>query len=199
MPKRAIEGHVITSDAQPAIRVQIDGALTYVGSLSMIIKRTAQAESFLFVAADDQQRITRYLNVQFEHFLDSVPDKSYNYHTDRVETIAGVAYDTDLRVVPAYLGREDEPEPDSDTAQITALLTGQGYTMPYHLDDVVIKRMVWILDEDRRAEFLLVYIEAMTDTPITTREEDQYLVPSADAHTLAAFEQRARDSFRVIG
>lgn len=198
MPKRTVEEHVITSDAQPAIRVRVDPALTYVGTVSMTLKGTAQAETFLFVAADDQMRITRSLNMQFEHFLDSAPDKSYNYPMERTETIRGVAYGTDLRVVPAHLFREHPFDPESDMARIDAFLTGHGYAMPYHLNYVVFKRMVWILGEDRRAEFLLVYSEPFTETPVETREDDMYLVPASDADKFAAFEQRARDSFQVI-
>jgi hypothetical protein len=199
MPKRTVEGNLITSDAQPAIRMRIDPALIYAGMVSMVLGGTAQAESFQFVAADAHRRIMRHLTVQFEHFLDSAPDKHYNYSTDRTETFAGVEYQTDLRVVPARLFHEQPLDPESDMAQIATLLTGQGYTMPYHQEYVVFKRMVRLLGHARRAELLLVYTEALPTVPVETREEHKYLVSTNDAGKLAAFEQRARDSFSVPG
>ncbi|MCB9436901.1 MAG: hypothetical protein H6673_07900 [Anaerolineales bacterium] len=195
---RPVTNNLITSEAMPAIRVQVHPSLTYVGTLESTLRQTSFAEIAIFVDADEQGRISRKLTVYFEHFLESALDKRFRYNTPETVTLNGVVYQTDLRCVPSHLYLEDD-DTESDWQQINRYLAGQGYAPPYHQEQVLTKRLIRLLGDDQRAEFLLVYNEAHAGPP-HTHPDDMYLVlKSDDRQHLAGFEQRALASFQLLG
>lgn len=195
---RAVHNNLITSEAMPAIRVQVHPSLTYVGSVELTLRQTSFAEIAIFLEADEQRRIIRKLTVYFEHFLESVTDKQFRYDTPETITLNHEVYQTDLRCVPAHLYLEDD-DTESDWQQVNRYLAGLGYAPPYHREQVLTKRLIRLLGDDQRAEFLLVYNEAHAGPP-HTRPEDMYLVLTAeDRQYLAGFEQRALASFQLLG
>ena len=89
--QRYVEGNVFTSTYLPAIRIEIDEALSYVGMMDFILKDIAQVERYVFVEADAQQRITRMIVFPFEGFLDN-NDHYYRYRFIDPDTLGGLAF-----------------------------------------------------------------------------------------------------------
>ena len=86
--RRYVEGNVFTSTYLPAIRIEIDAAMAYVGMMDFILKDIAQVERYVFVEADEAQRITRMIVFQFEGFLDN-NDHYYRYRFNNADTLGG--------------------------------------------------------------------------------------------------------------
>ena len=196
---RTIHNNLITSDAQPSIRIQVEAALDYIGRQTITIHDVAEAELFIFAQTDDQQRIQRQLVVQFEHFLDSAPPERYryNYQTPHTVTLDGQDYMTDTRIVPSHLYSEPD-DPKSDRMQLEHFLTERGYVLPYYQDQTVTKRIMRVLGDERRAELLFIYKEPLLPPGLlTTSEEDTFLVMAGDLPKLADFTARALASFAV--
>lgn len=195
--QRYVQDNLIISEAQPAVRIEVDESLTYVGTTEFTIYGIAQAEAMLFVAASEGN-ILRQLLVQFEHFLPHTdPDEyRYRYNTGSVVTKGGIEFQTDLRCVPSEAYQELDPE--SDTAQVKAFLNSKGYQVPHqHGDQVATRRFIRVLDDTARSELLFVYKEAvMAPNTLDTDETDTWLVH--DSSALGGFDERARASFRIV-
>lgn len=195
---RLVYNNLIDSEAMPAIRVQVHPSLTYGGTVELNLRQIAHAEIAIFLATDEQRRITRKLTVYFEHFLDNVPNMRYLYDMPDTIMLNGETYQSDLRCMPAQLYLEDD-DTESDWQQIDRYLTRLDYAPPYHREQVVTKRFVRLLGDDQRAEFLLVYSEAH-DGPPYTEPKDGYLVLTPDDRQhLREFEQRVLASFQLLG
>ena len=67
-PLRRTNGDTLVSTATPAMRMQIDAAMPFLGSTEIVIKGIAHAERHYFVEARDGQ-VRRMLVAQFEGFL----------------------------------------------------------------------------------------------------------------------------------
>jgi hypothetical protein len=202
MPTRTLQNNRLTSDQQPAISIEVAPALHHIGTLEMTIKGMAAAQTFLFVAADAQRRIQRQLAIQFEHFLPGTNPKVmyYRYDTPRKIPLAGHTYDTDLRVIPSALFLQDlESDPEADSVQVQQFIRSKGYELPFYEEQVVTKRMMRILGEDKRAEILFIYQEPLLPAGLLyTKEEDTYLVQDEQLPLLADFERRALGSIQIL-
>ena len=189
-PFRRLEGHTLVSDRMPAIRIRVDDAFEYVDRLRFVLYGAAQVELFLF-AAHDHRRVDRLVLVQFEGYLDD-NDHVYDYPVTETVTLGGEVYLVDT--MPLTL--DAPPPPGSEFALVLALLRERGYTLP---TVAVGQRFVRVLDEARRNEILIFYVETFDQALLAVGE---VAVPGRDVEPPAALirvvRERALGSFTIL-
>jgi hypothetical protein len=155
---RTVKGRVLTSTAMPALRLEFDKAFKYIGKQDFILYDVARAEQHFFVDADKQGRIKRLYWVQFEGYLPS-NTHTYRYKPDKSVAIGGLDFiaDAAARNMKINLSR-----PDSDGARARAFFESKGYRMAS--DDVLWQRLVHLVDETKRNELMIIYMEDLSET-----------------------------------
>jgi hypothetical protein len=163
-PARSVKGQVLTSPEMPAVRIEFDKGFKYVGGHSFILYDVANAEQHFFVDADKEGRIKRMYWVQFEGYLPS-NTHTYRYKATKTANIGGFEFIADAyaRNVKANPGR-----PDSDGARARAFLENKGYRMAS--DDVLSQRLVHLVDEAKRNELMIIYMEDLSGRGLTAAD-----------------------------
>jgi hypothetical protein len=160
--------------------MRFDKRLKYVGSQKFVLYERAQAEQHFFVDADARGRIRRMYMLQFEGYLPGI-DASYSYEVKETVKLGGEDYIVNVESVPnvkAALGQQ----PESDSARAVAFLEGKGYSVG---ESVRYQRFVRLVDESKRSEFIMLYIEdAGTTQP--------------DEKAMREFRERALKGFAVL-
>lgn len=158
---RTVSGQILTSKDMPAVRLEFDKAFKYAGAQSFVLYNVANAEQHFFVDADKDGRIKRFYWIQFEGYL---PDNthSYNYKSPKIVNIGGLDFfaDASPRSLKGNLGR-----PDSDGNRARAFLESKGFKMAS--TEVMSQRLVHLVDEAKRNELMIIYLEDLSDTGVT--------------------------------
>jgi len=163
-PARTVKGQVLTSSAMPALGLEFGKEFKYAGNQDFILYNVARAEQHFFVDADKQGRIKRLYWVQFEGYL---PDNThtYGYKANQVVNLGGLDFIADawVRNLKVNPGR-----PDSDGARARAFLASQGYRLAS--DDVMSQRLVHLVDEAKRNELMIIYLEDLSATGLSASD-----------------------------
>jgi hypothetical protein len=155
---RKVEGRVLTSAEKPAARLEFAEGFKYAGGQKFILYDVAHAEQHFFVDAGADGKVKRLYWVQFEGYL---PDNTHAYDYDsptKVE-IGGLEFVADAFPVSTA---GPEQRPDSDGARARALLAAKGYTMAG--SELMMQRLVHLLDATKRDELMIIYIESLDGT-----------------------------------
>lgn len=163
-PTRNVKGQTLSSTATPAVRLKFTNDFKYVGSQDFILYDVARAEQYFFVDADKQGRIRRMYWVQFEGYLSSNTN-TYRYKINKTINIGGFDFIADAyaRNVKANPGR-----PDSDGTRARDFLEKQGYRMMS--DEVMSQRLVHLVDETKRNELMIIYLEDLSAMKLTAAD-----------------------------
>jgi hypothetical protein len=163
-PTRTVNGRVLTSNEMPPVRLSFSKPFKYVGSQSFILYDVANAEQHFFVDADKQGRIRRMYWVQFEGYLPG-NTHTYRYKANKIVNIEGLDFIADAyaRNVKANPGRAD-----SDGSRARAFLESKGYRMAS--DEVLSQRLVYLVDEAKRHELMIIYLEDMSAMGLTSAD-----------------------------
>jgi hypothetical protein len=161
---RSVSGQVLTSTETPAVRLKFDKAFKYVGGHDFILYDVARAEQHFFVDADGQGRIKRMYWVQFEGYLPT-NTHTYRYQAKKTVNIGGLEFiaDASARNIKGNTGR-----PDSDGSRARAFLEGKNYRMAS--DEVLSQRLVYLVDEAKRNELMIIYMEDLSPMRVTAAE-----------------------------
>lgn len=161
---RTVSGQVLTSKDTPAVRLEVDKAFKYIGSQSFVLYDIANAEQHFFVDADKDGRMKRFIWIQFEGYLPS-NTHSYNYKSPKIVNAGGFDFFADAypRSLKGNLGR-----PDSDGARARELLSAKGFSMIGA--EFISQRLVHIVDEAKRNELMIIYVEDLTGTGLTAAD-----------------------------
>lgn len=161
---RNVKGQSLSSTGTPAVRLTFNKEFKYVGSQDFILYDVARAEQHFFVDADKQGRIRRMYWVQFEGYLSSNTN-TYRYKINKTINIGGLDFIADAyaRNVKANPGR-----PDSDGSRARAFLEKQGYRMLS--DEVLSQRLVHLVDETKRDELMIIYLEDLSAMRLTAAD-----------------------------
>jgi hypothetical protein len=157
---RHVKGRVLSSSSLPAVRVKFERSFRYVGSQSFILYDRAQVEQYFFVDADKRGRILRMYMAQFEGYLPNVSG-AYDYPAMKTLSLGGEEYMANAESipdVPAVLRQN----PQSDVAHAAAFLEGKGYRVG---GAIRFQRFVRLVDEAKRHEFILLYVEDAGASP----------------------------------
>lgn len=173
IPERVAKGNTITSARDPAVRIELPQSVQYVGNSRWDLKDVADAELHVFVEADEQKLVRRLYWIQFEAYLPS-NTHTYKYKFEEKLTHAGLEFDVRARFGPT----NEPPKPGSDLEHVMALLAKGGFRAPAEMMNV---RLVYLPDEDRRKELMLIYAEDLAPTGSTFAELS---VPAGEARWL---------------
>lgn len=191
--QRTVEpGNILFSAENPRIRIKVDEALNYVGGITKMLSGIALAEIHYFVEPDSANQIHRRFHVQFEHFLPD-SDKTYTYDLpDRIK-LGEHHYMHNAGGYAVQLVFDTRP--DSDMAAGYNFLKKKGYNLP---EEVLYRRFVRVIGDDRRAEILLIYTEnaALYGAPLSDYAEGGPAHEKADA-LHEGMLQRALAAFTV--
>lgn len=177
---RQVKDQVLTSSYLPSIRIKFDDKFKYIGSQKFILYERAQVEQFLFVNADKDGRVKSMYFVQFEGYLPGI-NAEYNYPVTETVTLGGHTYSVNAQSVPS-LPNVLKQNPQSDAARVGSFLESKGYRMS---ESVMFQRFVRVLDEAKRNEILLIYVE---EAPASATQEK----PGKD------FSARALKGFTIL-
>jgi hypothetical protein len=161
---RTVKGQVLASTEMPAVKVEFDKAFKYAGGHDFILYEVARAEQHFFVDADKEGRIKRVYWVQFEGYLPS-NTHSYRYKVNKTVGIGGLEFIADAyaRNIKGNQGR-----PDSDGARARTFLESKGYRMAS--DEVLSQRLVHLVDEAKRNELMIIYMEDLSGMGLTAAD-----------------------------
>ena len=165
---RRVKGQILTSASLPPIRIRFGKAFKYVGSQQFILYDRAQVEQHFFVDADKQQRIKRMYMVQFEGYLPNISG-SYNYPVTKTVSLAGQSYIVDAEVIP-NVPAAIKQDAQSDVARAASFLEGKGYRIG---EGIVFQRFVRLVDEAKRSEFILLYVEDLSGAGVDAAEKEK--------------------------
>lgn len=167
-PERTVRGQTIESNHQPAARLRFARDFTYVGGQRFVLYGVAEAEQHFFVDADSSGTIRSLYWVQFEHYLPS-SSGSYTYASRQVVTIGPFDFIADTKVFADYSKTVLNPDSreDSDQAYAGRLLRRKGYKPPAAAART---RMFYVPDSTRRAELMVIFVEALTPSDTVGRE-----------------------------
>jgi len=161
---RVVKNRILTSTEMPAVQIKFDKAFKYAGSQNFVLYEVAHAEQHFFVDADRQGRIKRFYWVQFEGYLPS-NTHTYRYQVTKSVNIGGFDFIADAypRNIKANPGR-----PDSDSSRARAFLGSKGYQMAS--DEVLSQRLVHMVDETKRNELMIIYVEDLSGMGLTAAD-----------------------------
>jgi hypothetical protein len=163
LPERKVAGNVVTSERDPAVRIELPKAVQYVGADRWVLYDIADCELHAFVEADAQKKVKHLYWVQFEGYLASRPDLHHTYDSPKHATIGGLDF-----YVDTWVRAKDAPsESGSDREHIEALVRAKGYRMP---DAMMYVRLVHLLDKEKRKELMIIYGEDLSPTKFTAAE-----------------------------
>ncbi|HKP13068.1 MAG TPA: hypothetical protein VJZ91_13185 [Blastocatellia bacterium] len=153
---RTVRGQVLTSTATPAVRLEFGKEFRYVGNQEFILYDVARAEQHFFVDADKEGRIKRLYWVQFEGYLPT-NTHTYRYQPNKTVEIGGLTFIADAA---ARNMKINVSRPDSDGSRARAFLESKGYRLAS--DDVLWQRLVHLVDEAKRDELMIIYMEDLS-------------------------------------
>jgi hypothetical protein len=157
---RRVKGRVLSSASLPPVRVKFGRQFRYVGSQGFILYERAQVEQYFFVDADRQGRIRRMYMAQFEGYLPGV-NATYSYPPTKTVSLGGETYIVNAERIPDVAAVLQQ-NPQSDVARAASFLEGKGYRIG---GSVMFQRFVRLVDEARRHEFILLYVEESGASP----------------------------------
>lgn len=181
---RRVKGQILTSASLPPIRIRFGKAFKYVGSQQFILYDRAQVEQHFFVDADKQQRIKRMYMMQFEGYLPNISG-SYNYSVTKTVSLAGQSYIVDVEVIP-NVPAAIKQDAQSDVARAASFLEGKGYRIG---EGIVFQRFVRLVDEAKRSEFILLYVEDLSGAGVDAAEKEK---------AIQEFSGRALKGFEIL-
>ena len=163
-PTRSVKGQTLTSTEMPAVRLKFDKAFKYVGGHDFILYDVARAEQHFFVDADKEGRVKRMYWVQFEGYLPS-NSHTYKYKANKTVNIGGLNFiaDANARNIKANPGR-----PDSDGSRARGFLESKGYRLAS--DDVMLQRLVYLVDAEKRNELMIISLEDLSPLGLTAAD-----------------------------
>ena len=161
---RTVKDRTLTSKEMPAVRLEFSEPFKYAGGHSFILYEVANAEQHFFVDADKDGRIKRMYWIQFEGYLPS-NTHTYDYKSPKTVNIGGLDFFADAyaRNIKANPGR-----PDSDGSRARAFLAGKGYRLGS--DEVLSQRLVHLVDEAKRNELMIIYLEDLGEMKLTAAD-----------------------------
>ena len=84
---RTVDGAQLVSLADPAMRIAVPEAATYIGAFRWPLYGATDAEMHVFVEADEYGLVERFYWIQFESIMDSHPDAAYDYPESNPQTV----------------------------------------------------------------------------------------------------------------
>ena len=162
-PERKVAGNVITSEFDPAVRIELPTSVKYVGADRWVLYGIADCELHAFVEADQSKNVQRLYWVQFEGYIPSRPELHHTYDSPRHANIGGL----DFYVDTWTRSKDEKIDAGSDREHIEQLIRAKGYTMPAGMAYV---RFVHLLDAEKRKELMIIYGEDLSPAGLSAED-----------------------------
>ena len=190
---RPVSGQVLTSATMPSVRIEFDKTFKYVGSQSFVLYDVANAEQHFFAELDKEGRVKRLYWIQFEGYLPN-NSHSYNYKADKVVNIGGLDFIADARALNI---KTSPSRANSDASKAREFLESKGHGLTG--DDIMMQRLVHLVDEAKRNELMVIYIEDLSGTGLTAAD----LAPEGRAaarweEMSKALLERAQEGMKIV-
>jgi len=161
---RPVSGQVLTSTTMPSVRLEFDKNFKYVGNQSFVLYDVANAEQHFFVDADKEGRVKRFYWIQFEGYLPT-NTHAYRYKANKVVNIGGLDFIADANAINI----KSNPSPaNSDGSRARTFLESKGYRIAG--DDILMQRLVHLVDEAKRNELMIIYMEDLSGLGLTAAD-----------------------------
>ncbi len=160
---RTVKDNVLTSTEKPALQLKFDKAFKYIGSQTFILYGVAQAEQHFFVDADEKNQMRRFYWVQFEGYLPT-NNSTYRYQSKTKAKLGPLEFFADA----GPRNMKAKSRPDSDSAKGQAFLASKGYKLVG--DDVMTQRLVHLVDDKKRDELMIIYLENLAPVNLTAAD-----------------------------
>lgn len=154
----SVTGRVFTSTDAPPLRLKLEKKLKFVGSHDFALYDRAKAEQFFFVEVEGKT-IKRLLMLQFESFLPDAEGK-YDYNEPHSAEIGGRRYFSNSETIPDVEAAL-KALPGSDIAKAADFLRNKGFKP---MKSLKYQRFVRVLDDLKRSEFIILYVEDAADS-----------------------------------
>ncbi|MBL8518293.1 MAG: hypothetical protein JNM76_15140 [Betaproteobacteria bacterium] len=183
----SVQDHTITSTGFPEGTIKVDKKLTYIGSDKWVLYGVADCEIHVFAETDADKTLKRLIWVQFEGYL---PDKPHTYNYDkepfRTELSGHTYFD---RVTFRKMDPAQKPRAGSDAERVLNMLESKGIKLSAEAANVR-----WVrLNEDRRKELLIIYVENLAPLNLTAADLADGGKAAADIETVrAGIRERAK-------
>jgi len=179
---------VVRSDRWPPAAVAVDSAFEYLGTRAIDLGG-AEAEIHVLADVSEDGELQRFYWIQFEGRKPESPGR-YDYSSlPHRDTIDGYEFFTDVRH-GAYT--RDEVKDEADTRTVAAILAEHGHDFPAPMMRV---RMA-TLDEERRNELLVVYMERLAWSGLS--EDELAADEAAWARAAAGLRERATGGLGLV-
>lgn len=175
---RKVKGRVLTSKNAPELRLKFGKNFKFTGSHEFVLYDRAKAEQFFFIEAANK-KIKRLYMLQFENFLPNI-DGKYQYNEPNSAEIGGLKYFSNTENVP-NVEAALKAVPDSDIAKAAKFLQDKGFIL---MKSLKYQRFVRVLDNAKRSEFIMLYIEDSESSDSSEKNDD--------------FQRRALANFKVL-
>lgn len=196
-----VSGQTLNAPRFPKVTLEFSKEFKYVGGQRFQLKGAADAEQHFWVEAEaDGATVKRAFWVQYEGYLPS-NDYTYDYSDERGQfEHSGFKWTSNKTMVNVP---RRESDADSDGAKFRAYLRAKGLKLPQTYMRV---RMI-TLDESKRNELMVIYLESPTAVPMKEPEEMKNAPPEVKeqlrrlppvARMDWGIEQRARERFKVL-
>lgn len=187
-PRRVAKGHVVTSSADPAVRIVVPTSSLYVGSNEWVLYGIADCRQFVYVEPGADRQINRLYWIQFESYVPTMPKLHHLYTSKRHVKLGGLDF-----YVDTWLEANVGPGVHvADTSSLAAYLRARGYALPaaihsgsdeqhvdallsagkYRLPSLTMSvRFVHLADSAKRKELMLIYTEDAGSTGLAASDD----------------------------
>jgi hypothetical protein len=159
--QRAVEGNRLTSTELSKAVLEVATGMVYAGMQRFELYGVANAEQHFFVELDGA-RVKRLLWIQYEGYRPSNAN-TYNYRDETI-THSGRSWHRRINTVRIP---DSEARPESDGARTRIFLKAKGWTLG---PEVMLERLVWLLDSPPRNELMIIYMEDLADQGLTAAD-----------------------------
>jgi hypothetical protein len=169
---RFVEGNKLVSKVLPKTEIDVASEFQFVGKIDFVIKAlseeydeslrgkpVAEGERFVFASFEshDSKEIKKLFIVQFEGFYEKL-DLTYNYDLSNGMQIGDFKYRYNTWF---YNSAENiNQNPEGESAKTQQLLNQKGLKTK---DEVLMSRFVTVVDEARKYEMIIYYLEFAED------------------------------------
>ena len=160
-----MSGNDLVSDIDPAAILRFDPAYRYLGGQRFVLYGVADAEQHFFVQTNADDQLKSVYWVQYEAYL---PNKPYSYDYDDSPlrmSLGDFEFFADTTVVEVDPNRQLRR--GSDGALARQFLASKGYVYP---SDFAYARLVYLTDESRRKELMIIFIDDLAAYGLTAAE-----------------------------
>lgn len=181
IPQRTADANVVTSSADPSVRIEVPRSARYVGTDAWILYGIANCRQFVYADFGAEDTVKRLYWIQFEAYLPSLPKLHHQYTSKRHVTLGGLnfyvdtwieandgptAHAADVKPLEAFLRSNGYDVPPginsgSDEQHVDALLGAKSLRLPQVTMSV---RFVHLADEQQRKELMIIFSEDLTGT-----------------------------------